>query len=112
MRCVSAQAITPATSVPSTALLGDLVGAFADASASFTYFDSSIERLRHAVGTYLLTASGLVFMTFAASNPLRARSGRWSSGFYDPVRNSSATSSPRLPTPALAKMWRRCSCAV
>lgn len=51
--------------VASIVLLGDLVGAFADASASFTYFDTSVERLRHAAGAYLLTASGLVFMAFA-----------------------------------------------
>lgn len=51
--------------VASTALLGELVGAFADASASFTYFDTSVERLRHAVGAYLLTASGLIFLAFA-----------------------------------------------
>src|SRR5688500_2460440 len=34
----------------STALLGDLVGAFADSASSFAYFDSSAERLRHAAG--------------------------------------------------------------
>jgi hypothetical protein len=48
-----------------TALLGDLVGAFADSPTTFTYFDSSGERLRHALGAYVLTASGLVFMAFA-----------------------------------------------
>lgn len=47
-----------------TALLGDLVGAFADSSTTFTYFDSSGERLKHALGAYVLTASGLIFMAF------------------------------------------------
>lgn len=47
-----------------TALLGDVVGAFADAASSFTYFDSSVERLRHAAGGYLLTLSGLLFIAF------------------------------------------------
>lgn len=50
--------------VATTALLGDLIGAFADSPSSFVYFDSSAERLRHAVGAYLLTASGLVFVAF------------------------------------------------
>lgn len=48
----------------STAFLGDLIGAFADSSASFDYFDGSAERLRHVVGAYLLTASGLAFAAF------------------------------------------------
>ena len=49
-----------------TALLGDLVGAFADSAESFRlYFDSSADRLRHAAGAYLLAASGLAFVAFA-----------------------------------------------
>lgn len=48
----------------STALLGDLVGAFADAAPSFAYFDSTVDRLRHAAGGYLLTLSGLLFIAF------------------------------------------------
>lgn len=47
-----------------TALLGELIGAFADSAASFTYFDSSAERIRHALGAYFLAASGLVFIGF------------------------------------------------
>jgi len=50
--------------VASTVFLGDLIGAFADRSSSFDYFDSSAERLRHGVGAYLLTASGLAFVAF------------------------------------------------
>lgn len=50
-----------------TAMLGDLVGAFADSSTTFApYFDSSVERLRHALGAYLLTGSGLAFVAFVA----------------------------------------------
>lgn len=49
-----------------SAMLGDLVGAFADSSTTFAlYFDSSVERLRHALGAYLLTGSGLAFVAFA-----------------------------------------------
>jgi hypothetical protein len=49
-----------------TAMLGDLVGAFADSAESFTaYFDTSAGRLRHALGAYLLVASGLAFLGFA-----------------------------------------------
>ncbi len=49
-----------------TAMLGDLVGAFADSSTTFApYFDSSVERLRHALGAYLLAGSGLTFVAFA-----------------------------------------------
>jgi hypothetical protein len=56
-------------SVALTALLGELVGAFADSAASFTpYFDSSAERLRHAVGAYALAASGLCFLGFAVTS--------------------------------------------
>jgi hypothetical protein len=52
-----------------TALLGDLVGAFADSAASFPlYFDSSAERLRHAAGAYALAASGLCFLGFAVTS--------------------------------------------
>lgn len=48
-----------------TALLGELVGAFADSPASFIpYFDSVEERLRHASGAYFLAGSGLAFMAF------------------------------------------------
>ena len=46
------------------AMLGDLVGAFADSAESFTYFDTSTERLRHAFGAYVLVASGLAFLGF------------------------------------------------
>jgi hypothetical protein len=55
-------------SVALTALLGELVGAFADSAESFRpYFDSSAERLRHAVGAYVLAASGLCFLGFAVA---------------------------------------------
>lgn len=48
-----------------TALLGELVGAFADAAETFSpYFDTTHERLRHALGAYLLTAAGLAFLAF------------------------------------------------
>ena len=47
------------------ALFGDLIGAFADASSSFSYFDTSGERVRHAAGAYLLIFSGLLFVAFA-----------------------------------------------
>jgi hypothetical protein len=50
--------------VASTAFLGDLLGAFADSSSTFDYFDSSTERVRHAAGAYLLSASGLAFLSF------------------------------------------------
>jgi len=49
-----------------TALLGQLVGAFADSAESFNpYFDSTLERLQHGLGAYLLVASGLAFLGFA-----------------------------------------------
>lgn len=48
------------------ALLGDVVGAFADSAESFPpYFDTTPERLRHALGAYVLTAAGLAFLSFA-----------------------------------------------
>ena len=47
-----------------TVLLGDLVGAFADSPTTFTYFDDSAGRLRHALGAVVLTAAGLSFMSF------------------------------------------------
>ena len=48
-----------------TALLGELFGAFADSAESFAaYFDSTADRLRHAVGTYLLAGSGFAFLAF------------------------------------------------
>ena len=51
----------------STLLLGDLIGAFADAAATFaTHVDSSGELWRHAVGAVLLCVSGLVFLGFVA----------------------------------------------
>ena len=51
----------------STLLLGDLIGAFADAAATFaTHVDSSGELWQHAVGALLLCGSGLVFMGFVA----------------------------------------------
>jgi hypothetical protein len=47
--------------------LGDLLGAFADAADSFApYFDARPDRLRHATGAYLLSASGLLFVLFMA----------------------------------------------
>lgn len=65
-----------------TALLGDLIGAFADSPASFTYFDNSTERLRHALGAYLLAASGLVFVAFTVrvTNSLEATDVRSDGG--------------------------------
>lgn len=46
-------------------MLGELIGAFADSAESFpAYFDTSAERLRHALGAYLLVASGLAFLRF------------------------------------------------
>ncbi|MGH8893645.1 MAG: hypothetical protein ACRDWY_10140 [Actinomycetes bacterium] len=48
-----------------TVLLGELVGAFADDAESFPpYFDTAPERLRHALGAYLLVGSGLAFLAF------------------------------------------------
>ena len=43
-------------------LLGDLVGAFADAAASFDYFDGTAARVRHFVGAGALAAAGLAFV--------------------------------------------------
>jgi hypothetical protein len=48
-----------------TVLLGELFGAFADSASSFGgYFDGSAQRLRHALGAYLLAGSGLAFLAF------------------------------------------------
>ena len=64
-----------------TALLGDLFGAFADSAESFTaYFDSRGQRIRHALGAYLLAGSGLAFLAFAvtstaAADRVRERAG-------------------------------------
>jgi len=52
--------------------LGELLGAFADAGASFpSYFDDRPERVRHAAGAYLLAASGLAFVVFVVRFPRR-----------------------------------------
>jgi hypothetical protein len=49
-----------------TALLGELFGAFADSAESFgPYFDTTLERLKHGFGSYLLAASGIAFVGFA-----------------------------------------------
>ena len=49
-----------------TALLGELFGAFADSAESFVpYFDTTLERLQHGLGSYLLAASGIAFVGFA-----------------------------------------------
>jgi hypothetical protein len=49
-----------------TVLLGQLFGAFAESAESFTpYFDTTLERLQHGLGAYLLVASGLAFLGFA-----------------------------------------------
>ena len=48
-------------------LLGDLIGAFADSSSSFDYFDTTSQRTRHAAGSYLLAASGLAFLGFVVA---------------------------------------------
>ena len=59
--------------VAMTALLGELFGAFADSAESFTpYFDSSAQRIRHAVGAYLLAASGMAFLAFAVTSTASA----------------------------------------
>jgi hypothetical protein len=48
-----------------TALLGDLYGAFADSAETFPpYFDSTADRLRHALGVYVLSGAGLAFLAF------------------------------------------------
>jgi hypothetical protein len=49
-----------------TALLGQLIGAFAYSAVAVTqYFDTTLERLQHGLGAYLLAASGLAFLGFA-----------------------------------------------
>ena len=53
--------------VATVPLLGDLIGAFADRSSSFDYFDNTMQRLRHAAGAYLLTASGFAFLAFVVA---------------------------------------------
>jgi len=51
-----------------TALLGDLVGGFADAASSFnSYFDDASERRRQALGGYFLAGSGIAFLGFVVS---------------------------------------------
>jgi hypothetical protein len=92
-----------------TALLGQLFGAFADSAEPFTpYFDTTLERLQHGLGAYLLVASGLAFLGFAVCA---------TAGLVEPrIPKSRWQASQPLSSPAwsvlLLRRWRRFSLSI
>jgi hypothetical protein len=87
-----------------TVLLRDLVGLFADPAADFpAHFDTTSERVRHALGAYALTAGGLAFVGFAlkltaAGEPhLRAQGARLTAAIFAGLAGLAAAALATVP---------------